>query len=283
MLKTEMRNEKTTHIDQMDTLSQLRIMNEENETAVKAVEAALPQIERAVQAITAAFQRRGRLFYIGAGTSGRLGVLDASECPPTFGVDNDMVIGIIAGGDRALRQAGEKAEDDPLAGIRDLQEHHVNEKDVVVGISASGGAAYVVNAIEYANAIGCQTVAVTSNEGSPLDNVARLSICTDTGAEVITGSTRLKAGTAQKLVLNMLSTVSLIRCGYVYENMMVNLKPSNEKLKNRMVRIVCSILDCDEQTARDQLESHHWNIPAIITSNRNRPQVRLPGNVQEGE
>lgn len=283
MLKTEMRNEKTTHIDQMDTLSQLRIMNEENETAVKAVEATLPQIERAVQAITAAFQRRGRLFYIGAGTSGRLGVLDASECPPTFGVDNDMVIGIIAGGDRALRQAGEKAEDDPLAGIRDLQEYRVNEKDVVVGISASGGAAYVVNAIEYANAIGCQTVAVTSNEGSPLDNVARLSICTDTGAEVITGSTRLKAGTAQKLVLNMLSTVSLIRCGYVYENMMVNLKPSNEKLKKRMVRIVCSILDCDEQTARDRLESHHWNIPAIITSNRNRPQIRLPGNVREGE
>ena len=283
MLKTEMRNEKTTHIDQMDTLSQLRIMNEENETAVKAVEAALPQIERAVQAITAAFQRRGRLFYIGAGTSGRLGVLDASECPPTFGVDNDMVIGIIAGGDRALRQASEKAEDDPLAGIRDLQEYHVNEKDVVVGISASGGAAYVVNAIEYANAIGCQTVAVTSNEGSPLDNVARLSICTDTGAEVITGSTRLKAGTAQKLVLNMLSTVSLIRCGYVYENMMVNLKPSNEKLKKRMVRIVCSILDCDEQTARDRLESHHWNIPAVITSNQNRPQIRLPGNVREGE
>lgn len=268
MIKTEQRNPKTMNIDKLDTLSQLKLMNEENLSAVKAVEEELLDIEKAVNEITAAFKNGGRLFYMGAGTSGRLGVLDASECPPTFGVNDDMVIGIIAGGDSALRKASEGAEDNPEAGVETLKNYNLNKKDIVVGISAAGGAAYVVNAIEYANMLGCVTVGITSNKGSNLDEKAKISICTDTGAEVITGSTRLKAGTAQKLVLNMLTTISLVNCGYVYENMMVNLKPTNIKLKKRMVEIVCEILKCSHDEAEKKLEEYNWHIPDIVLINK---------------
>lgn len=266
MLKTESRNPKTLHIDKMDTIEQLRIMNEENYNAVKAVEAELKSIETAVINITKALKHSGRLFYIGAGTSGRLGVLDAAECPPTFGVDYDRVIGIIAGGDSALRKASEGAEDDPQAGIEELKRYMLNENDVVVGISAAGGAAYVVNAVKYAASVGCCTIGITSNKESPLDKISEISICTDTGAEVITGSTRLKAGTAQKLVLNMLTTVSMIRCGYVYENMMINLKPTNIKLKNRMIGIVSDILKCADKEAEKQLQLNDWNIRKTVSA-----------------
>lgn len=267
MLKTEMRNPNTMQIHRLDTMHQLQLMNEENYNAVKAVEAALPQIEPAVNAITQAFQEGGRLFYIGAGTSGRLGVIDAAECPPTFGVDPGMFVGIIAGGDRMLRTASEKAEDDPLAGVNDLKQHNLCGKDAVVGISAAGGAEYVLQAIAYAQTLGCVTVGISSNPGSPLDKAVQYPICTDTGAEVITGSTRLKAGTAQKLVLNMLSTVSMIRCGYVYENLMVNLKPSNIKLKKRVISIVGQILRCDEAEATAQLEQNDWSIRKVLDAN----------------
>lgn len=266
MLKTETRNPKSMYLDKMSTLEQLSLMNEENFNAVRAVEAQLPNIEKAVDSIVAAFKTGGRLFYVGAGTSGRLGVLDAAECPPTFGVEYDRVIGIIAGGDEAFRRASEGAEDDPQAGAEALKQHRLNKTDVVVGISAAGGAAYVVNAVEYAKEAGCVTVAVTSNAGSPLDRAAGISVCTDTGAEVITGSTRLKAGTAQKLVLNMLTTVSMVKCGYVYENMMINLKPTNLKLKKRMTGIVCEILKCTEKEAEDLLGANEWSIPKAISA-----------------
>ena len=226
MLKTEMRNEKTQHIDSMSIFEMLRIINDENYNAVRAVEGALPQIETACEAVVRSFKSGGRLFYIGAGTSGRLGVADAAECPPTFGVPGDMVIGIIAGGLQCMAYPSENKEDDEVGGINDIKKYNLTKNDIVMGISVAGGAKYVIGALKYAMKNGCVTIGLTSNEGSDLDNIADISIVTDTGAEVITGSTRMKAGTAQKLVLNMISTVSMIKMGKVYENFMINLKPS---------------------------------------------------------
>lgn len=264
MLKTEMRNEKTKHIDQMTTAEMLTVMNEENAVAVNAVGEALPQIARAVDAAAEAMMNGGRLIYMGAGTSGRLGVIDAAECPPTFGVSPDLVVGIIAGGKECMFRAAESQEDDGAHGVADLKEKNLTSRDVVVGISAAGGAAYVVGALEYAKSLGCTTVGITSNAETPLDQTADISIVTDTGAEVITGSTRLKAGTAQKLVLNMISTCAMIKCGHVYENLMINLRPTNQKLRGRMVRIVAAILDVDENEATARLEANQWNIRQAI-------------------
>lgn len=264
MLRTEMRNPDTTHIDKMSPYDIVKTMNRENRKAVQAVEEQLQPISRAVEAITAALKAGGRLFYIGAGTSGRLGVLDAAECPPTFGIPQGVIIGIIAGGDASLRKASEAAEDSPDAGVRDLQAYRLTGQDVVVGISAAGGAQYVIKALEYAKKLGCKTVGISSNAGSRLDILADISICTDTGPEVVSGSTRLKAGTAQKLVLNMLSTASMIQCGYVYENLMINLKPTNQKLRQRMVGIVCQLLKCEETCALAYLEKHAWSIPEVL-------------------
>lgn len=260
MLKTEMRNPKTTHIDQMSSIEIAQIMSEENLNAARAVEAERENIAKAIDAIAFAFQQGGRLLYMGAGTSGRLGVLDAAECPPTFGVSQEMVVGIIAGGYGALVKAGERAEDSGEAGVRDLEERHLTSKDIVVGISAAGGAAYVTEALTYAKSIGCVTVGITSNKGTALDEIADISICPDTGPEVVTGSTRLKAGTAQKLILNMLSTGAMIRSGYVYENLMINLKPSNEKLEKRVLRIVMDLTGLEEPKAKALLDQNEWNI-----------------------
>lgn len=264
MLKTEMRNEKSMHIDRMDTLSMVRLINEENRVAVQAVEDALEQIAVVCDTVAACFDKGGRLFYIGAGTSGRLGVLDAAECPPTFGVPCEQVVGIIAGGERCLARAAEAQEDDAAAGERDLREHNLCDKDVVVGISASGGAAYVVSALEYANRVGAISVSLCSNHDSPMEKAAKLAIVTDTGAEVVTGSTRMKSGTAQKLVLNMISTCAMIKTGKVYENMMINLKPTNIKLRARVIRIVGQIKHCDEATAEQLLEKNGWSIRAAV-------------------
>ena len=258
MLKTEQRNPKTTHIDRMDAEQIVKIMNEENRVAVEAVEAALPQTARAIDAITAGFAAGGRLFYVGAGTSGGLGMLDAAECPPTFGVPRGKVIGLLAGGD--ITNLAGNAEDQAEAGEADLKGHDLRKEDVVVGISAAGGAAYVLGALCYAAALGCTTVGITSNSGSELDRMADISICTDTGPEVVTGSTRLKAGTAQKLVLNMLSTGAMIRSGYVYENLMINLRPDNEKLEQRMIRIVQDIAGVSPEEAKARLVAADWNI-----------------------
>lgn len=264
MLKTEIRNPKTTHIDKMDTLSMIKVMNEENMNAVKAVEAALDEIavvcDKAAQSILSG----GRIFYIGAGTSGRLGVLDAAECPPTFGVSKDSVIGIIAGGERCMTNAAEGEEDNEAAGMKDLEKYNITEKDTVIGISAAGGAAYVVGALKSAKKHGAYTASISSNYKTAIEKIADTAIVADTGAEVVTGSTRMKAGTAQKLILNMISTAAMIKTGKVYENMMINLKPSNIKLKKRVIRIVCEILGCGEDSAEKLLEENEWNIRKAV-------------------
>lgn len=265
MLKTELRNPRTTHLDKMSTLEMVQAMNEENMHSVLAVDRALPQIAEAVDAVAAAFEKGGKLVYIGAGTSGRLGVLDASECPPTFGVSQNQVQGIIAGGLERLVTAGENAEDIYENGVRDV-ENVLNAGDVLVGISAAGGAKYVVGALEKAKEMGCTTVAVTSNEGTAITEVADIAIVCDTGPEVLTGSTRLKAGNSQKFVLNMLTTCAMVKTGKVYENLMINLKPSNEKLRGRVIRITAAILDCPESEAEALLEKNGWDIRKTVES-----------------
>lgn len=263
MLRTEMRNENTMHIDKMTSLEMVQQMNRENMNSVMAVEAALPQIALAVDAAAKAIGNGGKLVYIGAGTSGRLGVLDASECPPTFGVDHETVQGIIAGGPERMFKAGENAEDVYENGVADV-EKVLKPGDVLVGISAAGGAKYVIGALEKAKEMGCVAVSVSSNPDTPIEKVADIAIVCDTGPEVVTGSTRLKAGNAQKFVLNMLSTCAMIKTGKVYENLMVNLKPSNEKLKGRVVRITAAILDCTEEEAIPLLEKNDWNIRKTV-------------------
>ena len=264
MLKTEMRNPDTTNIDRMTTAEMLDCIQRENENAVFSVRKALSEIEIACDIIAEKLSQGGRLIYIGAGTSGRLGVLDATECPPTFGVPRDMVIGIIAGGEKCMFQAAEREEDNYESGIKDLKDKQLAKNDVVVGISASGNAQYIIGAINYANELGCETVGITSNENTLITKSAKISIITDTGAEVITGSTRMKAGTAQKIILNMLSTVAMIKLGNVYENMMINLRPTNEKLKNRMIRIVTEIIGVNEEEAKKLLEKSDWNIRTAV-------------------
>lgn len=260
MLKTEMRNEASMHIDKMDTLSMVSLMNRENLNAVKAIEPALDKIAQVCDVVAECFEKGGRLFYVGAGTSGRIGVMDAAECPPTFGVSAQQVIGIIAGGEKCMVRAAEAQEDDASAGEKDLRRYNLGSADVVVGISASGGAAYVVGALEYANSVGAYSVSLSSNPDTPIERVAKIGIVADTGPEVITGSTRLKSGTAQKLVLNMISTGAMVKTGKVYENMMINLRPTNIKLKERMIRIVCEIKGCDKQQAQKLLEENDWII-----------------------
>lgn len=264
MLNTEKRNPKTTHIDRMSTIEMLRVINEENLNAVKAVEAELENIEKAVDAASAAFSDGGRIIYIGCGTSGRLGVLDASECPPTFGATPDRVIGIIAGGDKCLRSASENQEDSYESGIEDVRSINLSEKDCLIGLSVAGGAKYVLGAVEYAKSIGAVTVGITSNKGTQLDELSDISICTDTGAEVITGSTRMKAGTAQKIILNMISTSVMVKAGYVYENLMINLKPSNVKLRDRVIRIVCDIKNVGADEAERLLDENDWDIRRAV-------------------
>lgn len=270
MIKTEMRNENSRHIDRMTTSDMMHLMQEENLNAVRAIESELDQIGKAVDAVSERLMNGGRLFYIGCGTSGRLGVLDASECPPTFGVSPDVVIGIIAGGDSALRRAAEGAEDSAPAAVRDLSGYELCEKDAVVGISAAGGAAYVLGGLRYAKEQGALTVALSCNEGCPIEEIADISIHPDTGAEVITGSTRMKAGSAHKMILNMISTGVMVRLGHVYENLMINLRPSNIKLRARMIRIVSDILCVEEDEAERLLVENDFNIRKTVESIRFR-------------
>lgn len=264
MLKTEMRNPATTHIDKMSALEMVAIMQQENLNAAKAVEAVGDAIAEAIDRISQRMGRGGRLFYVGCGTSGRLGVLDASECPPTYGVSPELVVGIIAGGDSALRRSSEGAEDSREAGFSVLESYNIAENDSVVGISAAGGAAFVLAAMQYAKEHGALTVGITSNAGSPISRQADIAIDPDTGAEVVTGSTRMKAGTAQKMILNMISTGVMIRLGHVYENMMINLKPSNIKLKARMVNITREITGLDPESAERLLEDSGWSIRKAV-------------------
>ena len=260
MLNTEKRNGRTMHLDEMDALEIARAMNYENARSVEAVEAVLPQVAKAIDSITHSFARGGRLFYLGCGTSGRLAVVDAAECPPTFGAPPEQVVAIIAGGARIMTAASEGQEDDPYGGIQELKERGLTAKDVVVGLSAAGGAAFVCDAICYAKELGCVTVGISCNPGSRLEQLSEIAITPDTGAEALTGSTRLKAGNAQKMILNMLSTGAMVRSGHVYENMMINLKPTNIKLRGRVIRIVEEITGLETDEAVALLERAGWVI-----------------------
>lgn len=263
MRETETRNERTRHIDKMSTEEMLEAMQRENENAAKAVRNALKSIGSVIEKIDIRMKAGGRLIYAGCGTSGRLGVLDASEIPPTFGAEG-KVIALIAGGDKALRKAAEGAEDDEEQGKKDLENLAIKKEDSVIGISAAGGAAYVKGALNAAGEKGCYTACITSNRDAEISRYAEDTICTETGAEAITGSTRMKAGTAQKMVLNMISTVLMIKQGYVYENLMINLKPTNQKLRKRMENIVCELTGCTEQEAVRLLDGNGWDIKKIL-------------------
>ena len=263
-LITEQRNPNSMHVDSLSALEIVQLMNEEDKQVPLAIEKCLPQIAQAVECIVTAFQQGGRLVYIGAGTSGRLGVLDASECPPTFGVSPEMVKGIIAGGERALRHPIEGAEDSKTQAVVDLQTIQFSSKDVLVGIAASGRTPYVIGALEYAKSLGSVTVSIASNLNSAMANIVDIAIDTVVGPEVLTGSSRLKSGTAQKLVLNMLTTASMILMGKCYQNLMVDVQASNEKLKARAIRIVMQATDCDKALAEETLKQADQNAKLAI-------------------
>lgn len=254
-LVTEQRNPNSMDLDQLSALEIVQLMNNEDKQVPLAIEKCLPQIAQTVEKIVAAFQSGGRLIYIGAGTSGRLGVLDASECPPTFGVSPEMVKGIIAGGDKALRNPIEGAEDNPQAGMNDLQAIDFSAKDVLVGLAASGRTPYVMGALHYAKSLGATTISIASNPNCAMSQLSDIAIETVVGAEVLTGSSRLKSGTAQKLVLNMLTTASMVLIGKCYQNLMVDVQASNQKLIARAVRIVMQATDCSKSEAESALQA----------------------------
>lgn len=264
MLNTEKRNPRTYGISSMSAYDIVKTINDENAQVSIAIEKALTDIAKACDAVAAAVQNGGRVFYMGAGTSGRLGVLDAAECPPTFGVSPELFVGIIAGGLNCMFRAAENQEDDPELSVHELKARNFNQKDVLIGISASGSAAYVISAIHYARKLGAVSISITNNPDTEMDNLATINICADTGPEVITGSTRMKAGTAQKIIMNMISTTAMVKCGYVYENLMINLKPTNKKLRRRVIRIVEEILHCDEERAEILLNQHNWSIREVV-------------------
>ena len=264
--KTEMRNPLSMNMDKMGSEEMALLVIQANYDAVRACENAASEIAKAIDAIAKAFEKGGRLFYIGAGTSGRLGIIDATECPPTFGVPTTQVQGIIAGGNERVFSASENEEDKYEHGYAEIKNRILTKDDVLVGISAAGNAKYVVGAIESAKEIGCVTIGISSNKDTLVLKTSDIPIFTDTGAEILTGSTRLKAGTAQKIVLNTLSTCAMAKTGKVYENMMRNLAPTNEKLKKRVIRIVKEILSCNEEKAVEILCENDWNIKKSLDS-----------------
>ena len=263
-LTTEQRNSATANIDKCSTLEMVRLINDEDKKISAAVEKVLPQIAKAVDLIANKLESGGRLIYIGAGTSGRLGVLDASECPPTFGVSPEMVQGIIAGGNVALTSAVEGAEDDISSAVNALESKNFSAADVLVGIAASGRTPYVLGGIEYAKKISASTVGISCVENSQLAKIVDIDITPITGAEVITGSTRMKAGTATKMVLNMLTTGAMIRLGKVYGNLMVDVHATNDKLRDRAKRIVIAATNCTEQQAVDALKKFNGHAKSAI-------------------
>ncbi|MBO6242698.1 MAG: N-acetylmuramic acid 6-phosphate etherase [Butyrivibrio sp.] len=253
-IATEQRNERTEHIDRLDTLEMVKLINSEDKQVAYAVEKVLPQVAEAIESAAERLKVGGRLIYVGCGTSGRLGILDAVECPPTFSTDPSMVLGLIAGGTTAIFSAVEGAEDSYELGAKDLEEKKLSDRDLVVGLAASGRTPYVIGAMKYARSIGCKVVGVTSCPGSEIDVLADIGIAPETGPEVITGSTRLKSGTAEKMILNMISTGTMIKLGKVYGNLMVDVKASNEKLVNRCETIVQMATGVTRQEATAVLE-----------------------------
>lgn len=274
---TESRNEASTHIDQLSTLEMLQVINNEDKKVPLAVEKTLPQIAQLVDKVTDAFQRGGRLIYSGAGTSGRLGILDASECPPTYGTPHEQVIGLIAGGHQAIFRAVENAEDKPELGEQDLKNINFNQNDVLVGIAASGRTPYVLGAMKYARALGATVAAISCNPDSPVSQAADIAITPIVGAEVVTGSSRMKAGTAQKLILNMITTGAMIRIGKVFGNLMVDVEATNAKLIERQTKIVMEATECDRQTAESALQQcdrHCKTAILMILSGLNADEAR---------
>ncbi|GIP36504.1 N-acetylmuramic acid 6-phosphate etherase [Paenibacillus sp. J2TS4] len=263
-MSTEQQNEKTMNLDSMSIYDALVAMNEEDAKVAEAVRSELPQIEKAIEATIEAFQRGGRLIYIGAGTSGRLGLLDAVECPPTFGTPPEQVVALLAGGLTAFMKAVEDAEDSTTLGIEDLQSIQLTSKDVVIGIAASGRTPYVVSALKYASSLGCTTAAIACNKHSIVGKAADIAIEVVTGAEALTGSTRLKAGTAQKMVLNMISTLSMVGTGKVYKNLMVDVQLTNEKLQTRAENIIMNATGVDREKASQVLLEANGSVKLAI-------------------
>ncbi|QWG86160.1 N-acetylmuramic acid 6-phosphate etherase [Bacillus mycoides] len=263
-LSTEHRNEKTMNLDEMSIKEVLQSMNEEDRTVALAVENEIEEIEKVVQIVTKSFEEEGRLIYIGAGTSGRLGILDAVECPPTFGTDDKMVQGFIAGGLKAFTKAVEGAEDREELAEEDLKSIGLNEKDTVIGIAASGRTPYVIGGLKYAHSVGASTASISCNKNAEISKYAKLNVEVETGAEILTGSTRLKAGTAQKLVLNMISTASMIGVGKVYKNLMVDVQSTNEKLVERSKRIIVEATGVSYEVAADYYEKANRNVKVAI-------------------
>jgi N-acetylmuramic acid 6-phosphate etherase len=264
-LSTEQVNPATQGLDRMSTLEMVTVINREDEQTTLAVRQALPQIAQAIDAIAERLMHGGRLIYTGAGTSGRLGVLDASECPPTFSVPDDLVIGLIAGGDHALRHSIEEAEDNPQAGVDDLLAINLSAKDCVVGLTASGRTPYVLGGLEYANQVGALSVGIACNQPAALSEVAQIAILLPVGPEVLSGSTRLKSGTAQKMTLNLLSTGVMVRLGKTYGNLMVDVRPSNAKLRLRARRLLMQATTLsNEDEAQQVLEACNFEVKTAI-------------------
>lgn len=263
-LTTERRNETTFGLDEMSVAQAVHLMNQEDHKVPDAVADQLPQIEKVIEATIAAFKKDGRLIYMGAGTSGRLGVLDAAECVPTFGVEPEMVVGLIAGGEQAMTVAVEGAEDNAELGAQDLKDLHLTENDMVIGIAASGRTPYVIGGLDYARSIGAATGTIACNKGAVISQHAVMPIEVDCGPEFLTGSTRLKSGTAQKLILNMISTISMIGIGKVYNNLMVDVKPTNEKLVERSKRIIMQATEADYETAARYFDEAEQNVKLAI-------------------
>ena len=263
-LTSEQRNSASANLDQLSTLELVKLFNSEDDKVTQAIKLELPLIAAAIDVIAHAFQQNGRLIYIGAGTSGRLGVLDASECPPTFGVGHQQVQGIIAGGEAAMFKAQEGAEDDVNAAQVDLAKIQLTPQDVVVGIAASGRTPYVIGGLTFANKLGCDTIAISCNNDAPISSIAKIAITPVVGPEVLTGSSRMKAGTAQKLVLNMLSTGAMVRTGKVYQNLMVDVKTSNEKLIIRSENIIMDVTGVARERAQALLVQANQHVKSAI-------------------
>ncbi|NMP46495.1 N-acetylmuramic acid 6-phosphate etherase [Enterococcus faecalis] len=264
-LTTEARNEATKKIDQVSTLEMVTLINQEDQKVAQAIEKVLPQIAAAIDAAAERFKKGGRLIYCGAGTSGRLGALDAIELTPTYSVSPERTFGILAGGEKAMYQAIEGAEDSKELAIEDLTQHQLTARDVVIAIAASGRTPYAVSTIEYGKKVGALTISVTCNNQSPMNQLAEIGIAPIVGPEVITGSTRMKAGSAQKMVLNMFSTGIMVKVGNIYQNLMVNVQPTNEKLMQRATNIIKEAAEIEESQAKEYLEAAQLEVaPAIV-------------------
>ncbi|EJX9275726.1 N-acetylmuramic acid 6-phosphate etherase [Enterococcus faecalis] len=264
-LTTEARNEATKKIDQVSTLEMVTLINQEDQKVAQAIEKVLPKIAAAIDAAAERFKKGGRLIYCGAGTSGRLGALDAIELTPTYSVSPERAFGILAGGEKAMYQAIEGAEDSKELAIEDLTQHQLTARDVVIAIAASGRTPYAVSAIEYGKKVGALTISVTCNNQSPMNQLAEIGIAPIVGPEVITGSTRMKAGSAQKMVLNMFSTGIMVKVGNIYQNLMVNVQPTNEKLIQRATNIIKEAAEIEESQAKEYLEAAQLEVaPAIV-------------------